>query len=324
MPTTRKPSSGTMQFWPRKRAKRDVARIRSWANIKDAKLLGFAGYKAGMTHLMIIDNKAKSPTKGQEIAVPATVIECPPIKVASVRFYKKNNGYHLVGEVLANNFDKELARKIPLPKKVAKKIEDIKDFDEVRLVVYTQPKLTGIGKKKPEIIEIAIGGSKDEQLAYAKEKLGKEIYVKDVFSEGQQVDTHAITKGKGYQGPIKRFGISKKSHKTEKGVRTPGSLGGWCGQGHFMWRIAHAGQMGYHQRTEYNKWVIKIGDKPNEINPSGGFVHYGIIRNQYIILKGSVAGPPKRLIQLTYPIRPNKKIPTEAPTISYINLESKQ
>ena len=80
MPTTRKPRKGSMQFWPRKRAKKQTARVRSWASSKEIKPLGFAGYKAGMTHAIVIDNRQKSLTKGEKISTPVTVIECPVIK----------------------------------------------------------------------------------------------------------------------------------------------------------------------------------------------------------------------------------------------------
>lgn len=323
MSTIRKPRYGSLQYVPKKRAKRIYARVRSWAKVKEPKILGFAGYKAGMTHVMVIDNRAKSLTKGTEISMPVTVIECPPLKVSSVRFYKKTPyGLKLVSAVLEQKSDKELSRKTSTPKKIRKKIDDIKDFDTITINVHTQPKLTGIGKKKPELFEVAIGGTKEEQLNYAKEKLGKEVSINDVFREGQQLDIHSITKGKGYQGPVKRFGISLKGHKSEKGQRAPGSLGPWCGQGHVQWKVAHAGQLGFHQRTEHNKWLLKIGDNPKEINIKGGFIRYGMVKNDYILVKGSVAGSIKRLIRLTYPTRPNKLVPQEAPTITYTSLNS--
>jgi len=318
MPQKRKPRSGSLQFWPRKRAKHVFARVRFWAEKKDSKLLGFAGYKVGMTHLIINDNRKTSTTKGTDIFCPVTIVECPPIKTASIRFYKNTiNGLSLVSETLAENFDKELSRKITMPKKRISK--ESKDFDFVRFLVYTQPKLTGIGKKMPDLFEIAVGGDKEEQLKYAQEKLGKEIGINEVFKEGQQLDIHAITKAKGVQGPVKRFGVSLKNHKSEKGVRRVGSLGGWKAQGHIMWRVAKAGKMGYHTRTEYNKWLLKIG-KGNEISKKGGFENYGIVKNQFILIKGSIIGPKKRLVRLNEPIRPNRKIPDVAPEIQSINI----
>ena len=299
MPRTRQPRAGSMQFWPRVRAKHSYARIRNWPVSNSAKLLGFAGYKVGMTHLLINDNRSSSLTKGTEIFCPATIVECPPLNAASIMFYKNTiNGQKLVSES--------------------------NDFDFIRLLCHTQPKLTGIGKKKPETFEVAIGGQKDQQLANAKEKLGKEISINEVFKEGQLLDMHSVTKGKGFQGPVKRFGVQLRHHKSEKSRRNPGSLGAWNAQGHIMWRTAHAGKMGYHLRTEYNKLLVKIGNKADEINANGGFVNYGIIKNPYIILKGSIAGAQKRLIRFTEAIRVNKAIPKEAPQIAYISTESKQ
>ena len=142
--------------------------------------------------------------------------------------------------------------------------------------------------------------------------------------EGEQLDLHGITTGRGFQGAVKRFGIGLRSHKSEKGRRAPGSLGGWTSQGHVMYRIAHAGQLGYHQRTEYNKWLLKVGKDSKEVEQKGGFLHYGIVKNPYIVLKGSVMGPKKRLIKFSHAVRPKKNIPNEAPAIKYISKESKQ
>jgi len=311
-----------MQFWPRVRAKYSNARIRAWPKSKELKLLGFAGYKVGMTHLLINDNRANSLTKDADIFCPVTVVECPPLKIASIKFYKNTqDGSKLASELMSDALDKELERKFTIPKK--KKENANVDFDFIRLLCYTQPKLTSIGKKEPDLFEVAVGGSKEEQLSYAKEKLGKEIIVSEVFKEGQQIDIHSITTGKGFQGPVRRFGVQLRQHKSEKSRRNPGSLGAWRAQGHIMWRTAHAGKMGYHLRTEYNKWLIKIGNKADEINVKGGFLNYGLVKNNYLLLKGSVGGPQKRLIRLTDAIRQKKVLP-EAPQIVYTSTESKQ
>jgi len=319
------PRHGSMQFWPRKLARRVYGRVRSWPGQKDTGLLGFSGYKAGMTHAIVVDNRKTSTTKGQQISVPMTVIECPPIKIASSRFYKKTmDGLRLISEVYAEKLDKEISRKIPAPKKTKKTVDDIKDFDDVRVNVYTQPILTGMGRKKPEIFELALGGSKDDKLKFIKENLGKEIKVSQVFKEGEQIDFHCVTKGKGFQGPMKRFGIARRQHKSEKSIRNPGSLGGWKAQGHVMYRVAHAGKMGFNTRTEYNKLLLRIGNKPEEINPAGGFVNYGLVKNDYILVKGSVGGPRNRIVRVVKAIRPNRLIPKDAPEIQYVSLESKQ
>jgi large subunit ribosomal protein L3 len=319
MPQKRTSRRGSLEFWPRKRSKRAYARVRSWASAIDAKLLGFAGYKVGMAHLIIKDNKKSSTTKGMEIFCPATIIECPPLKTVSIRFYKKTNkGLHLVSEILSKDFDKNLSRSIILPKKKDRK-SDIPNFDSIKILVHTMPSLAGVGKKKPELFEIALGGKKEDQLKYAQDTLGKEISVNEVFKEGQQLDVHAISKGKGVQGPVKRFGIDLKHHKTEKTRRAPGSLGGWVAQGHLMWRVAKAGKMGYHLRTEHNKWLLKIGN-PEDLKKGDGFHKYGSVKSQYILVKGSVIGPKKRLIRLNHALIPSSTRPAEAPPIISITL----
>ncbi len=313
-----------MQFYPRVRARNETARVRNWTVSKDAKLLGFAGYKVGMTHAIVTDNLPNSLTKGQELFMPVTIVECPPLKAVSLKFYKNLPGERrVVGEVYADNLDKEFSKAAIKPSKI-KKVEDVKDFDDVVIMVQTQPKLTGIGKKSPELFEIALGGSKDDKLKYAVEKLGKDVTVKDVFREGQQLDIHAVTKGHGTQGPMKRFGIARRRHKSEKSIRNPGSLGGWKAQGKTMWRVAHAGKMGYHTRTEYNKWLVKIGEKPEDIKMNGGAMHYGVVKNSYLLIKGSVGGSIKRLVRLNDAIRANHKTPKNAPQIQYLSTDSKQ
>ncbi|MDP7506016.1 MAG: 50S ribosomal protein L3 [Candidatus Woesearchaeota archaeon] len=322
MPTTRSPRKGSLQYWPRKRARKQAVRVKCWAKLSEKGILGFAGYKAGMTHITFIDNNPNSLTKGKEISCPVTVIESPPLKTASIRFYKQTSyGLKICSEIFAEKVDKELGRKIVLPKKKAVS-KEVTEYDDLRILVYTQPKLTGIGKKKPEIFEVALSGSKEDQLTLAKESLGKEIDVSSVFKETQLVDVHAVSKGKGFQGTVKRFGVSIRGRKSEKTKRGPGNVGPWTGAK--MWRVPYAGQTGYHTRTEYNKLLLKISTKPEEINPKGGFLHYGFVKNPYILLKGTVPGPAKRMIRFNQPIRATKKLLSEKPEIVYISQESKQ
>lgn len=322
MPRVRSPRRGSLQFWPRKRAKAILARVRTWAQ-QNAGVLGFAGYKVGMTHILINDTRPTSLTKNDDLVLPCTVLECPPLKVCGIAFYKKS-GYGLkkAFQILAPS-EKDLAKRQPLPKKT-KSVDTsgFEQYDDIKLLVQTQPKLTSTGQKIPELFEIALGGSLQEKAAKAKELLGKDIKASDVFKEGSSVDVHAITKGKGYQGPVKRFGLALRHHKSEKTKRGPGSLGPWHGPR--TWRVAHAGQTGFHTRTEYNKTIMKISEKPEEVNPKGGFLRYGGIKNQFLLLKGSIPGPSKRLIKITMPMRLVKPEFKEAPSIAYISKTSRQ
>ncbi len=179
------------------------------------------------------------------------------------------------------------------------------DFDDLRLIVYSNVKTTGI-KKTPDLIEIAIQGSKEEKISFVNEKVGKEISVSEVFSEGL-VDTRGVTKGFGTQGPVKRFGITLKAKKSEKGQRRPGSLGPWH-PSRVTFLVPMAGQTGFHTRVYYNNLIVQIGDiKEKNINKNSGFHKYGKIKNDYILLKGSVPGPKKRVILLTPALRASKR-----------------
>ena len=316
-----KPRSGSLQFWPRKKAKKETPRIRSLPTSKDNKLLCFIGYKAGMTHVMAKDSRSTSMTKNEIISFPVTIIECPPLKIASSRFYKKTqSGLKIVSEVLNKNLDKDLKRRITAPKQIKAKDPKPEEYDLVRALVYTQPRKASFGKKRPDLLELSIGGNKEEQLNFIKENLGKEIPIENVFENGILVDTHGVTKGKGFQGPVKRFGIALRSHKSEKARRNPGSLGPWKAHAHIMWRVAHAGQTGYHTRTEYNKQIVKISNNPKEIEVKGGIGHYGNVKSSFLLIHGSVQGPKKRAIVLTPAIRPPKKHSKEGLQITHINL----
>lgn len=330
MPKKHHPRRGSMGYSPRKRAKSEVPKFKSWPEIEgEPRIQGFAGYKAGMTHLFVVDYRPTSTTSGQEVSVPATVLEVPPMKVAAVRLYEQTpSGLKTRGEVWADKVEKELQRRLPLPKdyetKQAWKNIDRKDVDDVRVLIYTQPKLVkGVPKKSPELMEVRIGGGTiEERIRYARKTLGKEVKITDFTKEGQMLDVAAITKGKGFQGHVQRWGVKLLTHKNSKHRRMIGTLGSWS-PGYVRSTVPQAGQMGYHQRTEYNKRVLKIGTDGKEITPSGGFLRYGVVKNGYIILHGSVPGPTKRLVRFRDPIRISG-VKIETPEITYISTESMQ
>ncbi len=326
-----RPRRGSLAFSPRKRARDVVPRIRSWPNYEgEPKLLGFAGYKAGMTHVIMIDDRKNSPTYGEEIVVPVTVLECPPMRVAGIRVYKNTMyGLQIAKEVWTTELDEHLSRRLPLPKKIKTDVESLRDVEniaEVRLITYTQPYLiTGVPSKTPDVMEYKVGGSDiNAVLDYAISKLGKEIRVSEVFQEGAFIDVIAITKGKGFQGPVKRWGVITldAKHARSSKHRRVGTLGPWTPH-RVRWTVPQAGQMGFHQRTEYNKRIIKIGENGEEITPEGGFVRYGVVRSDYVLVSGSVPGPVKRLIRMRDAIRP-PRYTYEGINIVYISTKSKQ
>ncbi len=309
-----------MQVWPRKRAQRPYAKIRNWVKKEELKLLGFIGYKVGMTHAIVKDNTQNSITKNQIISIPVTILECPPLKALSLRFYKQHfDGLKVLSEVFSKNIDKEVKRRVKIPKKENKIPEN---FDNVKLVVYTKPSLTSVERKKPEISEIGVGGkTPKEKLEFLKQFLDKEIKISDVFKNNQFIDVHGITKGKGFQGTIKRFGVKRLGHKSKKKVRGIGTMGPWNPH-KVRYTVPNTGKMGYHQRTEYNKLILKISNNFKEINPNSGFHKYGLVKNDFILVKGSLPGARKRAIVLTESIRPPKK--TESFEITSLNLRVKE
>lgn len=323
-----RPRRGSLAYKPLKRARSQKPRIHSWAKSTEVKPLGFAGYKAGMTHVMAIDNRKNSTTKGMEIFIPVTVIDSPPMKVAAIRAYSKTYfGKQPYTDVFSKDLKDDIKRRTHLPKNIdieksIKAIEDnLTNITDVRLIVQTQPSMTTLEKKTADIMEIAIGG-KDvkEKWEYAKKMLGKEIPAEEVLGKNKFIDVTAVTKGKGFQGIIKRIGTRIQPRKTEKGRRHGGTGGPWT-PARKLWLWPLPGQMGYHTRTEFNKLVLKIGKNGEEVTPAGGFVNYGPVKGQYILLYGSVPGPVKRLIRISPPRRPAEE---ENYEITYIDQTTKQ
>lgn len=304
-----RPRRGSLEFYPRKRAKRIYPVISTYPESEKAKIPLFAAYKVGMVHVNLIDTKKTSISSGQEIAVPATVLDCPPIKVVGLRAYRlTTKGLEAFSQTWIKDLPKEMARKLKTGKfkdnlgEIEKNLEKI---SKIRLIVCTQPKLSGIGKKKPEIFEIEILGKDVKgKFEFAKQNLGRELNVKDVIKEGELVDVVAVTKGKGMAGVVKRFGVRIQDRHARKKLRHVGTLGPQTPR-KVRWTVPLAGQLGFQTRTELNKRVLKIGEA-KEINPKSGFKRYGIIKSNYLLLEGSIPGSKKRLIMLRSAIRPSR------------------
>ena len=306
MPSSKRPRKGSLQYWPRKRADKFLPSV-NWDVIGDENskktLKGLIAYKAGMASAYVKDETPDSMTKGKKIIIPVTILECPPIKILSIRFYKNGIVYF---EILNENLDKELRRKLKLPKAKSKKIEDVKieDYDDVRVIVYSVVKKSGL-KKTPDICEIGLSGTKEEKLHYVKENLNKEIAPGDIFEKGQLIDVRGLTKGKGLVGPVKRYGITLKAHKSEKGVRRPGSLGPWH-PARVTYMAPLAGQLGMFTRAVYNNKIIQLG-KAEDLTSLKNIKNYGNVNTNYILVFGSVQGAAKRQLILTQPLRTTKK-----------------
>jgi large subunit ribosomal protein L3 len=229
-----------------------------------------------------------------------------------------------IGEIWADPIP-SMEKTLVLPKKKKKKKKpDLSTADDIRLLICTQPHIINI-KKRGDIMECGIGGTDcTAKLEFATSVLGKEVTIDQVFGEGDFIDVISISKGKGVQGVVKRWGVKIQDRKVNDARRHVGSIGPWKPH-KTMWRVPFSGQMGGHRRTLVNKRLLKIGDSTEEdITPNGGFLKYGTLKTSYVLIKGSVAGPQKRLIRMRHAIRPPRHLPPGKPEITHVSQSSMQ
>jgi len=189
----------------------------------------------------------------------------------------------------------------------------------IRVLAHTQIKKIGLRQKKAHLCEIQINGGKDiaEKVKFGFDLFEKEFPVTAVFSKNDMIDCIGVTKGKGFAGVISRWGVTRLPRKTHRGLRKVACIGAW-GPHKVAFSVARAGQRGYHHRTQINQKIYRIGaaalDKDGKlvnfnaqtaqdltqkaITPLGGFVHYGNVDEDFVMLKGGVLGPVKRVITL--------------------------
>ena len=323
-----------MGFSPRKRASSETPRFNSWPDDDGQPALqGFAGYKAGMTHVVMINDEPDSPRQGMEETVPVTVVETPPMRVVAIRAYEDTPyGKRPLTEVWADDVHSDLERALDVPEdgaaseaQIHEALEDGR-LGDVRAITHTVPgDVDGVPKKKPDVMENRIGGgSLEDRVEFGFDLLGDGEYsVNDVFRAGEYSDVAAITKGQGTQGPVKRWGVQKRKgkHARQGWRRRIGNLGPW-NPSRVRATVPQQGQRGYHQRTELNKRLIDLGED-DDPTVEGGFIDYGEVDNEYALVKGSVPGPDKRLVRLRPAVRPNDQ-PRLDPEVRYVSNASNQ
>jgi len=306
------PRRGSVAFRPRARAKSLEARVRNWAQSTELKpVLGaFAGFKVGMLNVVTIDDRDRTPNFGKQLANPSTLLATPPLTIIGIRGYRVDySGRHVMFDIGSQDTSRDQKKKVRQgsSEEAMSKIEGYLDsITYVYLLVSVSPKDAGLSQKKPYVFEIQLtGGDTKQNFEYAKSIMGKKIKVTDIFRTGQSIDVAGITRGKGVEGPITRFGVKKKQHKSRKSVRAVGTLGP-ISPAVVMFTVPRQGQRGFHQRIEYNKRILLIGNTSEEgldINSKGGFKHFGALNGDFIVVRGSIPGVPKRLVKLRMPIR---------------------
>ncbi|KAG8952807.1 60S ribosomal protein L3 [Tulasnella sp. 424] len=330
------PRHGSLGFLPRKRAARHRGRVKSFPKDdpkKPVHLTAAMGYKAGMTHIVRDLDRPGSKMHKREVVESVTIIETPPMIVVGVVGYVETpRGLRTLTTAWASHLSDDLKRRFYRNwysskkkaftkyakrhsednKSIAKELERIRKYCSiVRVLVHTQQHLTSINQKKAHLMEIQLnGGSVSDKVAYAQKLFEQPVHFKDVFTQDEPVDIIAVTKGHGFEGVTHRWGTKKLPRKTHKGLRKVACIGAWH-PSKVMYSVARAGQNGYHHRVEVNKKIYRIGegaDKGNattesditdkQITPMGGFPHYGTTRNDFVVIKGGVAGTRKRIITI--------------------------
>ena len=195
---------------------------------------------------------------------------------------------------------------------ITRELERIKKYcTVVRVLAHTQIRETPLKQKKAHLMEIQInGGSVADKVEFGHGLFEKPIEIDSIFEQDEMIDVIAVTKGHGFSGVTSRWGTKKLPRKTHKGLRKVACIGAWH-PSHVQWTVARAGQDGYHHRTSVNHKVYRIGKGkdeknaatefdvvPKTITPMGGFVKYGEVKNDFIMLKGSCPGVKKRVMTL--------------------------
>lgn len=331
-----RPRRGSLGFLPKCRAKHHRGRVKTWPKddaSKSPHLCGFVGYKAGMTHIVRGIERPGSYLHKKESVEACTVIETPPIVIVGVVGYEETvSGLRTKTTVWAEHLSEEVRRRFyknwykskkkaftKYAKKHADGAKDIKEELErmkqtctvIRVITHTQVKKLNLRMKKANIVEIQVnGGSISDKVDWAYENFEKEISVSSVFATNEMIDTCGVTKGRGFEGVTTRWGVTRLPRKTHKGLRKVGCIGAWH-PARVSWTTPRAGQNGYHHRTDINKKIYKMGTAGDNtcctteqdltvkgINPMGGFPHYGMVNQDWIMVKGCIVGVKKRCITL--------------------------
>jgi len=230
-------------------------------------------------------------------------------------------------------------------KEIEKDLAQIKKYCKVvRLVAHTQQKLLRKRQKKAHIMEIQLnGGTVAEKVDFAYGMFEKTVPIMDVFAKNEMIDLVGVTKGKGFKGVTSRWHTKKLPRKTHKGLRKVACIGAWH-PSRIQYTVARAGQKGYHHRTEINKKIydIKLGYHKKDgvlvknnasteydttdkcINPMGGFPHYGMVKQDFVMIKGCCIGPKKRVLTLRKSLLVHtKRLALEDIKLKFVDTSSK-
>jgi len=338
------PRHGSLGFLPRKRSSRHRGKVKTFPKDNSSlapHLTAFLAYKAGMTHIVREVDKPGAKINKTEVVEAVTILEAPPmIVVGVVGYIETPQGLRTLTTVWAQHLSDEVLRRFykhwyrskkkaftRYQKKwtekkkttIDKELARIKKYATVvRVIAHTQIRKLKLRQKKAHLMEIQVNGGTTiaEKVDFAVSLFEKEVDVKKVFEENEMIDVIGVTKGKGFEGVTTRWGVTRLPRKTHKGLRKVACIGAWH-PSRVAFTVPRAGQNGYHHRTEVNKKIYRIGEGKDpknastetdltekRITPMGGFPHYGMVNEDFIMLKGCVAGVKKRVLTLRKSLQP--------------------
>lgn len=356
------PRHGSLAFLPKKRSARHRGKVKSFPKddaSKPCHLTAFMGYKAGMTHIVRDVDKPGSKLHKKEVVEAVSIVETPPIiAVGLVGYVETPYGLRTLTTVWAEHLSDEVRRRFyknwyaskkKAFTKYAKKYADgaadieaelariVKHCSVVRLLVHSQMRKVKIGQKKAHLMEIQInGGSIADKVEYGKSHFERSITVSSVFEKDEMIDCIGVTKGHGFEGVVTRWGVTRLPRKTHRGLRKVACIGAWH-PARVGYTVARAGQRGYFHRTQTNLKVYRVGAKGDAksatteydltekaITPLGGFPHYGTVREDWLMVKGSVVGTKKRVLTLRKTLfQQTTRAAQENITLKFIDTSSK-
>jgi len=363
-----RPRHGSLGFLPRKRTKHHHGKIKSFPKDDSAKpphLTAFMSYKAGMSHIVRDVDRPGSKLHKKEVAEAVSIVEAPPMVIVGfVGYVETPRGLRALTTVWAGHLSEEVKRRFykswhkskqkaftkyqkrwseaskASESPMAAEIERAKKYCQViRAICHTQVSKVKIGQKKAHIKEIQVnGGTTAAKVDFVSGLFEQEVKIADVFSQDEMIDVIGATKGKGFNGVVTRWGVTRLARKSHRGLRKVACIGSWH-PARVQFQVPRSGQRGYHHRTEINKKIYRIGkaikDDPNNamtendlteksITPMGGFSHYGEVTQDWVMVKGTVMGSRKRILTLRKSLLPQvSRKATEKVELKFIDTASK-
>ncbi|OWK03754.1 RPL3, partial [Cervus elaphus hippelaphus] len=315
------PRHGSLGFLPRKRSSRHRGKVKSFPKDDSSKpvhLTAFLGYKAGMTHIVREVDRPGSKVNKKEVVEAVTIVETPPMVIVGIVGYVETpRGLRTFKTIFAEHISDECKRRFyknwhkskkKAFTKYCKKWQDVdgkkqleRDFSSmkkycqvIRVIAHTQMRLLPLRQKKAHLMEIQVnGGTVAEKLDWARERLEQQV---PVNQDGKLIKNNASTD----------YDLSDKSinplHPAAVGtVRLWGRascsvMRPW----NERWaqrpsQTAEVFLAAFLLRTALVRWLSWAHQ---DLGVRGGFVHYGEVTNDFVMLKGCVVGTKKRVLTL--------------------------